>query len=180
MTTLSLGIAAQQDTVEIEKRRYFFDVSILKLVIMSAVTLTFYQVYWFYRNWKLARERGDDVIPILRAIFGVLFAYALFKEVREKGRSAKLPLALSAGGLAWLYFFLQMTWRLPDPAWLAGYATILPLAIVQRDVARLHLSLGLDPNINSKLTWKNIVGIVLGGLFLLLTMIGLALPDPGV
>ena len=69
-----------------EPKRYFFDVSVLKLVVMSTVTLTFYQIFWFYRNWKLAKERGDDVIPILRAIFGVLFAYALFKEVRDTGR----------------------------------------------------------------------------------------------
>ena len=36
--------------------------------------------------------------------------------------------------------------------------------------------IGFDPNINNRFTLKNIVGIVLGGLFILLIVIGLFLP----
>ncbi len=179
MSETTLGLSASTESNgALESKRYFFDVSVVKLILMSTVTLTFYQIYWLYKNWQLAKERGDDVMPIARAIFGVLFAYPLFKEVREKGRASGLVLASSAGGLALLYFVLQITWRFPGAAWLLGYLSVVPLALVQRDVARLHSALGLDPNINSRFTWKNWVGLVLGGLFLLLIFIGLFVPEP--
>jgi hypothetical protein len=175
---MSLGLsAAAVQPAGPERKRYFFDVSVLKLVVMSTVTLTFYQVYWFYRNWRMAKERGEEIIPVLRAIFGVLFAYPLFKDIREVGRSASVTVLSSAGGLAFFYFLTQMTWRFPDPLWLLGYITVLPLAIVQAEIAKVHRALGLDPNINNRFTWKNIAGIVVGGLFLLLMIIGALLPE---
>ena len=168
--TLGLPAAAAGDVPE--QKRYFFDVSIWKLIVMSTVTFGAYQIYWFYRNWRMAKERGDDVIPILRAIFAVLFAYTLFKDIRERGRSASLALLPSAGALALLFFLLQMIWRLPDPLWLLGFIAVLPLAIVQSDVAKLHRALGQDPTINDGFTWKNVMGIVLGGLWLTLSDFG--------
>lgn len=178
MSELSLGLtrAAEAST---EKRRLFFDVSVTKLVVMSIVTFGFYQVYWFYRHWRMAKERGESVIPILRAIFGVLFAYALFQEIREAGRARSLVLMKSAGALAFLYFILQLTWRLPDPFWLLGCATVVPLAIAQRDIAELHRSMDFHPD-NNHFTALNIVGIILGGLFWVLVVLGLMLPDTAV
>ena len=179
MSEMSLGLTAAAVPDVSERKRYFFDVSVLKLIVMSTVTFNLYQIYWFYRNWRIAKERGEDVIPFLRAIFAVLFAYPLFKDIRERGRSASLVLLPSAGALAFLYFILQATWRLPDPLWLLGFVTVLPLAIVQRDIAKLHATLGLDPRINDSFTWKNILGIVVGGLWLLLALVGTFLVEPG-
>jgi hypothetical protein len=178
MSELSLGLTAAALGDVPERKRYFFDVSVWKLIVMSTVTFNLYQIYWFYRNWRMAKDRGDDVIPLLRAIFGVLFAYPLFKEIRHTGRSASLVLLPNAGALAFLYFLLQATWRLPDPLWLLGLVTVLPLAIVQAEVSKLHRALGLDPGINNRLTWKNIVGVILGGLWLLLAVIGVFLGEP--
>jgi hypothetical protein len=178
MSEMTLGLTASAVGTPPERKRYFFDVSVLKLVVMSTVTFNLYQIYWFYKNWRMAKERGEDVIPILRAIFAVLFAYPLFKDIRERGRSASLTLLPGAGGLVFLFFLLQMSWRLPDPAWLLGFLSVVPLAIVQNDIAKLHRALGLDPGINNRFTWQNIVGVVLGGLWLLLAIIGTFLPEP--
>jgi hypothetical protein len=178
MSEMTLGLTASAAGTPPERKRYFFDVSVLKLVVMSTVTFNLYQIYWFYQNWRMAKERGEAVIPILRAIFAVLFAYPLFKDIRERGRSASLTLLPSAGGLAFLFFLLQMTWRLPDPAWLIGFLSVVPLAIVQSDIAKLHRALGVDPGINDRFTWQNILGVVLGGLWLLLAIIGTFLPEP--
>jgi hypothetical protein len=177
MSEMSLALSAEPSPA---RSRQFFDVSVLKLVVMSTVTLTFYQIYWFYRNWRLAKERGEDVWPLPRAIFAVLFAYSLFKDVRHTGRSVSLTAAANASGLAWLYFFFQLTWRLPDPAWLIGLASVLPLALVQRDIARVHRALGFDPGVNDRFSWKNIVGIVVGSLFILLVIVGMFLPEESV
>ena len=173
MSEMTLGLSSTSfEGAAPERKAHFFDVSILKLVVMSTVTFNFYQIYWFYRNWKIAKERGDEVIPLARAIFAVLFAFPLFKEVRDVGRSAGVEVAQSAGALAFLFFVLQALWRLPDPFWLLGFLTVIPLAIVQHDVAKLHRSLGLDPTTNSRFTWLNVVAIVVGGLWLLLAVIG--------
>jgi len=175
MSDMSLGLSAASSP---PRSRQFFDVSVLKLVVMSTVTLSFYQIYWFYRNWRLAKERGEDVWPFVRAVFSVLFAYGLFKEVREVGRSASMGVVANASGLAWLYFFFQLTWRLPDPVWFIGLGSVLPLALVQRDVAKVHRALGFDPHVNDHFTWKNIVGIIMGGIFILLIIVGMFLPEP--
>lgn len=178
MSEMTLGLSASAAGIAPERKRYYFDVSILKLIVMSTVTFNLYQIYWFYKNWRMAKERGEDVIPFLRALFGVLFAYPLFKDIREQGRSASLVLVPSAGGLAFLFFLFQASWRLPDPAWLLGFLSVIPLAIVQADIAKLHRALGLDPGINDRFTWQNILGVVLGGLWLVLMAIGLLLPEP--
>jgi hypothetical protein len=181
MSEMSLGLsAATYSASQPEAKRYFFDVSILKLVVMSTVTFNLYQIFWFYRNWRLAKERGEDLMPLPRAIFAVFFAYPLFQEVRQIGRTAGVNAAASAGGLAFLFFILQATWRLPDPLWLLGFASVLPLALVQRDIAKVHRSLGVDPHVNDRFTWKNILGVVLGGLWILLAIVGLLLPETGV
>src|SRR5829696_2579653 len=113
MSEMTLGLSASAAGIPVERKRYYFDVSILKLVVMSTVTFNVYQIYWFYKNWRMAKERGEDVIPFLRALFAVLFAYPLFKDIREQGRGASLVLVPSAGALAFLFFLLQGTWRLP-------------------------------------------------------------------
>jgi hypothetical protein len=82
-----------------------------------------------------------------------------------------------AGSLAALFIILEISWRLPDPYWLITYASVIPLAIVQADVIEIHRALGLDPAINNRFTWINIVGIVIGGLLLVLAVIGVFLPN---
>src|SRR5262245_22041834 len=57
----------------------WFAVGTAKLVVMSVATLGLYQIYWFYQQWKRVRDGGEDVWPLPRAIFGVLFSYPLFK-----------------------------------------------------------------------------------------------------
>ena len=37
----------------------FFPVSVSKLVLMYMVTLGLYQLYWFYKNWMVIREREE-------------------------------------------------------------------------------------------------------------------------
>ncbi len=169
--TLGLSSASYAESAP-DRKAHFFDVSVLKLVVMSAVTFNLYQIYWFYMNWKIAKERGEDVIPVLRAIFAVLFAFPLFKEVRVVGRAAGVEAAQSAGALAFLFFVLQALWQLPDPFWLLGFLTVIPLAFVQHDIAKVHRALGLDPDSNSRFTWLNILAVVFGGLWLLLAVIG--------
>jgi len=171
MTEMTLGLTQPVPTT-VATERQFFDVSVAKLVVMSIVTLGVYQIYWFYKNCQLARERGEDIWPLPRALFSPLFAFELFKRVRSTGRDAGVLAVANAGGLAWMYFLLQAMWRLPGLFSLTGFATVLPLVSVQRDIARVHQVLGFDPHVNDRFTWMNVVGIIVGSLFLLLIVIG--------
>lgn len=178
MSEMSLGLSTfTSEATRPEQRRQFFDVSLLKLLVMSTVTFNLYQIYWFYKHWQTIKTRGEDVWPLPRAIFAVLFAHALFKETVEVGRAASVEIATRPGAHALAFFLLQLAWRLPDPFWLLGFATVLPLTAMQKDVRRIHVALGLDPSINDRLTWKNTVGIVLGVIWILLIIVGLLVPD---
>jgi hypothetical protein len=174
MSEMSLGLSqAELPETKPEVRRYFFDVSPTKLIVMSLVTLQFYQVYWFYKNWELARKRGQDVTPWARAIFSIFYAYPLFKEVRSVGRSASVTAASNAGGLAFLFIVLQAAWRLPAPYSLIGLLTFVPLAVIQVDIASIHTALGLDPDVNSDYSWQNVLAILFGGALAFLAIAGI-------
>lgn len=47
------------DNESISKSNSFFTVSTKKLLIMSLVTLGFYNIYWFYKNWVVIQEETN-------------------------------------------------------------------------------------------------------------------------
>ena len=52
----------------------FFAVSVPKLILLSTCTSGLYELFWFYKNWRLVREREDsDILPFWRAFFGFFF-----------------------------------------------------------------------------------------------------------
>jgi hypothetical protein len=63
----------------------FYVVRKSKLVLMFVSTSGFYLIYWLYRNWKLYRTAtGNKVLPLVRAILGVLFVYSLFTRIDRR------------------------------------------------------------------------------------------------
>ena len=64
----------------------YLAVSLLKLAVLSICTLTLYELYWFYRQWRSVKAgEGGGISPFWRAFFAVIFCYALFRRVRESG-----------------------------------------------------------------------------------------------
>lgn len=44
---------------------YFFTATPLKLAVISVVTAGIYELYWFYKNWVLIKERtGRGMMPL--------------------------------------------------------------------------------------------------------------------
>lgn len=155
----------------------YFPVSLFKLVVMDLCTLGLYQVYWFYKNWMLIKERErSNIIPALRAIFAVLFCYACFKRIRATGEE-HLAMDLAIGPLAAAWIIVTILWKLPDPYWLISFASIVFLLPIQNAVNQVNAKLSPNHNPNRQFSKANIAAIVVGGLVFVLGVIGTFLPE---
>jgi len=158
----------------------FFPVSVTKFVVMSVCTLSLYEIYWFYQNWKRVNLRdAEKVSPLARAIFAVFFCYQCFTRIRDYPVQSGTPSKLSAGPLATGWIVATIAWKLPDPYWWISMLAILFMIPVQAEAIRINAlaAPGHDPN--NRFTAWNWVGIVLGSVFLLLALLGTFLPQLG-
>jgi len=132
----------EEETPHVTPRRarpLYFAVSKAKLIVLSLVTLGLYEIYWFYKNWKLMKRRtGHNIRPFWRALFAVFFCHSLFKSVQESAISHDCQSSLSPGWLAFLYIALTVAWRLPDPYGLVSLLTFLPLLPVQGAINEMN------------------------------------------
>ncbi|HZQ48364.1 MAG TPA: hypothetical protein VFC07_15210, partial [Verrucomicrobiae bacterium] len=161
-----------------EGQPVFFPVSPLKLVIMATVTFGIYEIYWFYKNWKLIKQRTkSDIMPFWRAFFGVFFCYPCFKEVNEVAASRGISVPSSPGLLAGSWIILTLAWRLPDRYWLVCFLTPLLLVPTQNAINRLNTVVAPNHVPNSRFSGWNIAGIVVGGIWFVLTIIRTLLPS---
>jgi hypothetical protein len=120
-------------------RPLYFAVSKAKLIVLSLVTLGLYEIYWFYKNWKLIKSRtGLSIRPFWRALFAVFYCHSLFKSVQESAISHDCRSSVSPGWLAFLYVALTVAWRLPDPYGLVSLLTFLPLLPVQAAINEIN------------------------------------------
>lgn len=67
----------------------FYPVSLVKLFLLSFVTLGIYLIYWFYRNWLYIKLKyKSTIMPVARGIFNALWYYPLYlvlvKESQER------------------------------------------------------------------------------------------------
>ena len=63
----------------------FYVVSRGKFLILYAVTLGMYGVYWFYKNWRqYGAAHSMRIWPLARAIFSIFFAHSLFRFIYRR------------------------------------------------------------------------------------------------
>jgi hypothetical protein len=73
-TQESLTMAQNLTKISKPSTPIYFPVSITKLVVMSLFTCGLYQILWFYKNWRLIKNREhSDIMPVWRSIFPVFF-----------------------------------------------------------------------------------------------------------
>jgi hypothetical protein len=158
---------------------FFFAVSPTKLVVMSVCTMGLYQVYWFYKQWVLIKQRSEPlIIPWARALFGIFWCYNCFEFIRNDERTLQIEPNLPAGPLAIGWIAASLAWRLPEPYFLIGFLAPLLLVPVQRHVNHINAMVAPDHDENSRFSGWNGLAIAVGGIFLALTVLGLAL-KPG-
>lgn len=152
---------------------YFFTASPIKLVLMSVCTFGFYELYWFYKNWVLIKQRtGRNIMPVWRSIFAPLWGFSLFGEVKSASVEHGVPSSLSAGMLGLLYLLIGFVSYAPDPFWLVALFSFVPLLPV--NALAIDVNQKLDPKFQSNEFFSpwNWAAIVIGGGLLLLTILG--------
>lgn len=158
---------------DVSSDTYYFTTSNFKLTVMSICTFGIYELYWFYKNWVLIKERtGQNIMPFWRAFFGPIWAYSCFKHIKNSSNEFNLPESLSIGLLALTYFVLHSLWRLPDPYWLVSIFSFLLLIPANNVALKINRSLIPEFTDNSRFSGWNWFGIVFGGMFFIFALIG--------
>ena len=179
MTEVHSGLAKpagmENDTTQTPP--YFFTTSTTKLVLMSICTLLVYQLYWFYQNWRLIKNRSrPDIMPFWRAVFSPLWAYKCFEEIRDTANEHGVEPLRAAFGLGVFYFGLSALSKLPAPYWIVCFLNVVPLIPANRAAARLNQHIAPDSWENSRFSLWNWAALVLGGLIVAASVLGAFLP----
>lgn len=75
-------VVFQNDLVEPVPK--FYVVSPKKFLLLFIMTLGVYEVFWFYQNWQNFKlYTKQNMWPIARGIFSILFAHKLFDAVNK-------------------------------------------------------------------------------------------------
>jgi hypothetical protein len=155
----------------------FFAVSLLKLTVLSVCTFGIYDLYWFYRNWKLIRSHDEPQIsPFWRAFFAVFFCYPCFVRIKLAGAARGIDSVPPFGVLAILWILFRFAWRLPDPFLLLALLKVGFLLPVQSYVNRINAAEAPTHKPNSRFTLWNWVTVVMGGSVLALVIVGAFVP----
>ena len=156
----------------------YFPVSPLKFCVMSFVTLGLYQVYWSYKQWvRIKAETGENLIPWARALFLGIWNFGLFSRVHDQAVAEEVPAGWNNIVLGVLVLLFSASSRAPG---LVGalvflsFLAYLPVVITIEKINRKHAS-EVSEQPNDRFSGWNIAGIVLGGLFMMLALIGIVM-----
>lgn len=162
-------------TIEIDPP--FFAVSLFKLAIMSIFTAGIYEIYWFYRNWRIIKVREkSNIAPGVRSVFSVFFCYQCFSRIYKYGaqigvQSVVPPIAWAAG---WVLITISPQLRGP---WLLYYLlSFIYLLPVQAHVNRINAAMHPPHAENSKFSRSNWIVIVIGAIMWTLVIVGVNQP----
>jgi hypothetical protein len=141
----------------------FFPVSRRELVVLSICSFGIYELYWFYRNWVLVKQRRhEDIRPAGRAVLAIFFCYDLFDDVDHSARIRGVTETMRPGLLALAYIGLTISSRLPAPFWLLCIFGFLPLLRVQKVIDEINLRVAPHAEPNDRFSRENIAVIILG------------------
>lgn len=164
----------------------FYIVATRKMLVLFFLTIGMYQVYWYYKNWALhKRATGEDVWPVPRAIFALFFTHSLYHHIATYDASGKRDdwdYGSYATAMVFLLLASSILTRFSGGQVLLDIicmSLLIPIGLVMKQAqaevnARCGDPLGAS---NSAFTTANYVWCGLGGLFWLLVLVGLPLPE---
>ena len=161
-----------------QNRSIYFPVSTAKFILLSVCTCGFYELYWFYNQWKGERTRGGQPLsPFWRTVFAPIFAYSLFRRIKEFGQSSAVPVRYSPAALACTFWALSLSSSLPDPVWMISFLSFLPLLPVCATVAAINRKYAPDSDTNASFSGANLAVAICGAFFVILGVLGTLIPN---
>lgn len=173
-----MDMATNSEQVQIEVDRIgdvlpYYCVSARKFTILSLVTFGFYELFWFYKNWKLVKTiSGREISPFWRAVFAPLFCYSFASTVNSTAKSLNITQKTSPVAIAVIYFFLVALNRLPDPFWLICLFSFAPLIPIVLQIQTIHEM--IRPGFESLVGWGrgSYATLMVGGTLTALIVMG--------
>jgi hypothetical protein len=155
----------------------FFQVSKMKLIVLSVFTFGIYELYWFYKNWKFLKETQDlKIEPFWRTFFAPFFCYSLFKRIQEYAKKNNVRAEYSPGWLTAGYIILGMAWIMHNPFWHISYLTVLTFLPARSVIDALNAK-STSTIKNDQFSGWNIIALVFGVILWGLSIWGMNLPD---
>lgn len=168
-------------TQSVEQRTYsykgqtFFTASPWKFGVLSIMTLNLYLLYWFYRNWKLARATGcSRTNPIIMTILSMFLSYALFIRIERLYYKSSIYAYATSVIFSFSYFMICMIGLSDSPVWLISFFSFVPIYFLNGHAIKIEMK-NPDFIINADFSMWDCVAISLGGTLLLLSLISFCL-----
>lgn len=157
-----------------DKKPIFFPVSKTKLVVMSICTIGMYDFYWFYKNWKLIKDRENlEIKPFWRSFFAFFYCHSMFDRISNYSNS---PSRFNSILFAALWIIIFLLWKLPDPYSLISTFSFIPLIVVQDHVSQINQEHSPDAASNKNFSKWNILAVAFGGALFALIVFASFLP----
>ena len=156
----------------------YFSVGTVKLSLMAFTTFGVYVLYWFYRNWKVIRQRNHlPISPFWRAFFAPLWSFSLGKRFEADAKERNISIGLPVATFGILYLVLSALGRLPEPYSLISLFSFIPIVPFDRAARRLNGNGILAEPTHGRYSAWNIAWLVLGAVLVILAVIGSFRPD---
>ena len=156
----------------------YFTVGTIKFALMSLTTFGLYEAYWFYRNWKVIRDReGSQIWPFWRGVFGVFWTFSLGKKLLIDAKERSIAIELPATKLGIVYFVVNSLYRLPGQYWLLSLLAFIAILPFETAARRLNGNGGLSEPTSGTYSGWIIAWLIFGSLFLLLAIVGSFIPE---
>ncbi len=151
----------------------YYTLTPLKLTLLSICTYSIYEIYWFYKNWSIIKEKIDgNFKAYARAIIAPLTAFSFFKNIERDAKRKNIYFPYKPI-LLWIpYLAFSFLYKLPDPYWMICLFSFVPLLMIQKIMIKLNILEGFDGVTKNKLGISGIVIIIIGGIILILALLG--------
>jgi hypothetical protein len=152
-----------------------FPVSVPKFIVMSVCTLGLYHVYWAYKNWaRIETEPGESLMPWARAIFLGIWNFSLFNRVHTRAAYEEIPTGWNPIFLGIVVLVFAGISRLPHGLGIISLLSFIPYLPVVGTIAKLNAKVAsvTAEGPNDNFSGWNIAGIICGGLFAALAIVG--------
>ena len=182
--------AQPEANAAIDQAQFFYVVSPTKFIALYLATFGLYGLYWMYQHWAAYRRATrQELWPVARSIFSIFYFHSLYREIDQRLRRLNVAYEWNPGALATMTVVVSLVYSLlsrmdrfgaTGKIWPVLMFCCLPLlGFLKMTAQRAANAACEDPTGggNANFTVANIIFVVLGGLFWLLVLIGLFLPQ---